>query len=76
MGEGLTYKERYNYLVNKISQTIESKEGSVKLANKVLNDSNLVGNSFELRDNIVKAINENEVVINEMHKLLEFTSCN
>lgn len=76
MNEGMTYKEKYTSLVNKIKETIKNKEESVILANKVINDNNLITSSVEVEESLLTAINENEVTINELYKLLEYTNSN
>lgn len=72
MNEGMTYKEKYISLVNEIKKTIKSKEESVILANKVIMDNNLTDSNIDVRSSLLKAISDNEVVINELNKLLDY----
>lgn len=70
MDQGLTYKQQYNTLINEMKDIITSKKKSIELANKVLNDENLIIPNVEIIENLENAINENEIIINELQKIL------
>lgn len=64
MKEGITYKEKYYKLIDKIKADMKERDQSVELAKKVLEDSNImisvnqseVKESIEINDNVALAL--------------------
>lgn len=70
MKEGITYKEKYNNLINEIKDIIKRKETAVKLASEFLKNDDLMINIYQVKEDIVKAMNENMSSINTLNEVL------
>lgn len=70
MKEGITYKEKYSNLIKEIKEIIKRKEAAVKLASEFLKNDDLMINIYQVKGDIVKAMNENMSSINTLNEVL------